>query len=262
MPRFAANLSFLFQELDFLSRFQAAAQAGFQGVEYLFPYEWPAEQLADLLAQANLQQVLFNLPPGDWAAGDRGIACHPGQQGNFRRGLEQALHYAEKLGCRRLHAMAGLTLPGVSTEVHEAIFMENIAFAARQCESVGVCLLIEPINSVIDMPGYWLNSPQMAFRIHQEINHPGLKVQLDLYHAQVVGCDLTALINQHLADIGHIQIADFPGRHEPGSGHIDFSALFSRLDKLGYSEWVGCEYRPATDTETSLHWFRSLSGNA
>ncbi|MEY4592625.1 MAG: hydroxypyruvate isomerase [Pseudomonadota bacterium] len=260
MPRFAANLSFLFQEVDFPARFEKAAKAGFRGVEYLFPYEWPADQLAQWLSSAGLEQVLFNVLPGDWGAGDRGIACHPGKELAFRRSVDQALEYATKLGCHQLHAMAGLALPGVSEDQHEAVFLKNLTLAAEQCASAGVCLLIEPINSRIDMPGYWLNSPEKAFRIQRVINHPALQVQLDLYHAQVMGADLFSLIKQYLPVIGHFQIADFPGRNEPGTGDIDFPSLFAQMDEMFYSGWIGCEYRPTVNTETSLHWFNAVKG--
>jgi hydroxypyruvate isomerase len=254
MPKFAANLSFLFQENDFAERFDQAALAGFRGVEYLFPYDWPASQIASWLNNSGLEQVLFNLSPGDWAAGDRGFASHPGKQSSFRRSVELALEYAEKLGCRQLHAMSGLALQGVTQSEHEAVFLENMDFAAHQCASAGVCLLIEPINTQIDMPGYWLNTPEMAFALQKKLNHPSLKVQLDLYHAHVIGSDIMALINAHLPDIGHFQIADCPGRHEPGTGEINFESFLSCIDRLKYPGWVGCEYRPLTKTNDSLGW--------
>lgn len=262
MPKFAANLSFLFTEHPFLERFQRAAQAGFSGVEYLFPYEWPAAQLAGLLEAAGLEQVLFNLPPGNWAAGDRGMACHPGRQGEFRDGLMLALEYADRLGCKRLHAMAGLAVPGVSEAEQEAIFLENVCTAAALCESAKVTLMIEPINRLIDMPGYWLDHPDKAFRLQKQVNHPSVKVLLDLYHAQVVGVDLLQILTEEMPQIGHLQLADFPGRQEPGTGLIDFPALFKRIDALAYSGWIGCEYRPAQEnTETSLAWFQPFRSN-
>lgn len=258
MPKFAANLSFLFQEVDFPERFELAAKSGFRGVEYLFPYDWPADQLAAWLSGNGLEQVLFNLFPGDWLAGERGIACHPGRETEFRLTVMQALEYATRLGCKRLHAMAGLVIQGISDDEHEAVFLGNLHWAAEQCAQVGITLLIEPINRLIDMPGYWLDTPAKAFRLQRQLDHPNLKVQLDLYHAQVVGENLLELIDNHLRDIGHFQLADAPGRHEPGSGNIDFPALFSRLDALNYAGWVGCEYRPRVSTETSLAWLRAI----
>ncbi|MGB4467444.1 MAG: 2-oxo-tetronate isomerase [Azovibrio sp.] len=254
MPRFCANLSFLFTELPFPQRFAAAARAGFRGVEYLFPYDHPAEYLRAWLEEAGLTQVLFNLPPGDWAAGERGLACHPGREAEFQQGLALALDYARILNCTRLHALAGLALPGVAPERLEATYRANMQAAARRCAAAGVTLLMEPINSKVDMPGYWLDQPARAFALQQAIGEPNLLVQLDLYHAQVMAGDLARTVEAHLPAIGHIQVADNPGRHEPGSGEIHYPYLFRRLDALKYPGWVGCEYKPQGDTEAGLGW--------
>lgn len=254
MLRFCANLSFLFTEQPFPERFAAAAAAGFKGVEYLFPYDWPAAQLAGWLEAAGLSQVLFNLPAGDWAAGERGLACHPGREAEFAASLALALEYAEVLGCRRLHALAGLRPAGVPEVELEAVFLHNMAHAAESCARQGVTLLIEPINSRVDMPGYWLDTPAKAFALQQKLNHAQLLVQLDLYHAQIMAGDLSRILEQHLHQIGHIQVADNPGRHEPGTGEIHYPYLLQRLEALGYQGWIGCEYKPERDTLSSLDW--------
>lgn len=254
MPRFCANLSFLFTDQPFPERFAAAARAGFRGVEYLFPYDHPASEIRRWLEAAELTQVLFNLPPGDWAAGERGLACHPGREAEFREGLELALDYARSLGCTRLHALSGLALPDVPPAQLEATYRANMQVAARRCAEAGVTLLMEPINSKVDMPGYWLDQPAQAFALQQFIGEPNLLVQLDLYHAQIMAGDLARTLEKHLPAIGHIQVADNPGRHEPGTGEIHYSYLFQRLDELGYQGWVGCEYKPRGSTEAGLGW--------
>lgn len=255
MPRFAANLSFLFTELPFPERFEAAARAGFAGVECLFPYAYPAEDIRRWLRETGLTQVLFNLPAGDWQAGERGLAAQPGREAEFAAGLELALDYARTLGCTRLHALSGLVLPDVPEAEQTAVFCANIAAAARRASAAGVTLLIEPINSRVDMPGYWLDTPARAFALQHRLADTGLRVQLDLYHAQIMAGDLTRTLERHLAAIGHIQVADNPGRHEPGSGEIHYPYLFRRLDALGYAGWIGCEYKPATTTWAGLEWF-------
>lgn len=254
MPKFCANLSFLFTELPFPERFAAAARAGFKGVEYLFPYEWPAEVVAGWLRQAGLTQVLFNLHAGDWVGGERGYACHPGREAEFKASVIQALEYAAALGCTRLHALAGLAPAGVAESELEASFRRNLGEAAEACARQGVSLLIEPINSRVDMPGYWLDTPAKAFALQRAIGHPNLKVQLDLYHAQVMAGDLVRTLENHLPAIGHIQVADNPGRHEPGTGEIHYPYLFALLDRLAYPGWVGCEYKPRAGTEAGLGW--------
>ena len=254
MPKFAANLSFLFAEQPFPERFARAAAAGFAGVEYLFPYAWPAAEIAGWLRDAGLQQVLFNLPPGDWAAGERGIACLPGREKEFAAGVEQALAYAEALGCRRVHCMAGLRPAGVDEARLTATYIANLRHAADRFAALGASVLIEPINSRIDMPGYWLDDVGRAFSLCAAVDRDNVRVQLDLYHAQIIQGDLARTIEANLERIGHIQIADNPGRHEPGSGEINYPFLFALLDRLGYAGWVGCEYQPMTTTEAGLAW--------
>ena len=254
MPKFAANISFLFTDASFEERFRRAAAAGFQGIEYLFPYDWPAHDVAEWLKAADVEQVLFNLPPGDWAAGERGLACLPHRQGEFAEGVEQALNYAMVLDCERVHCMAGLCPWGVSQDELEATYVTNLQFAADRFATVGATVMIEPINSRIDMPGYWLDGVDKAVRLLGAIDRSNVKLQLDLYHAQIIQGDLARTIEANIARIGHIQIADNPGRHEPGTGEINYAFLFDLLDRLGYNGWVGCEYKPLTTTEAGLGW--------
>lgn len=254
MPKFAANLSFLFTECAFRQRFQRAASAGFGGVEYLFPYDWPASEIAGWLKAAAVEQVLFNLPPGDWAAGERGLACLPHRQGEFAEGVEQAVEYAMVLDCQRVHCMAGIRPAGVAEAELEATYVANLRFAADRLATVGATVMIEPINSRIDMPGYWLDDVDKALRLIEVIDRRNVKLQLDLYHAQIIQGDLARTISDNIGHIGHIQIADNPGRHEPGSGEIHYPYLLALLDRLGYAGWVGCEYKPLTTTEAGLGW--------
>jgi hydroxypyruvate isomerase len=257
MPKFAANLSFLFQDVPFAQRFEKAAAAGFAGVEYLFPYDWPAHDVADWLGRANLEQVLFNLPPGDWAAGERGLACLPHRQGEFAESVELALAYAMVLDCERVHCMAGLRPDGVDEAELEATYIANLRFAADRFATAGVTVMIEPINSRIDMPGYWLDDVAKGLRLLAAIERSNVKLQLDLYHAQIIQGDLARTIEANLPNIGHVQIADNPGRHEPGTGEIHYPYLFSLLDRLGYAGWIGCEYKPQGTTEAGLGWLHA-----
>ena len=254
MPKFAANLSFLFADAPFSARFARAAAAGFAGVEYLFPYDYPARDVAEWLQAAQLEQVLFNLAPGDWAAGERGLACLPERRGEFAESVDQALNYAVALNCRRLHCMAGLRPAGVSEAELETTYIANLRYAADRLATIGATLLIEPINSRIDMPGYWLDDVELTFRLQKAVDRSNLKVQYDIYHADVIGDDIARRLTENIRQIGHLQIADNPGRHEPGSGNINFPALFELLDRLGYEGWVGCEYKPLTTTEAGLVW--------
>lgn len=254
MPKFAANLSFLFADVAFPERFQRAAAAGFKGVEYLFPYDYPAHDVADWLKVADLEQVLFNLSPGDWAAGERGLACLPHRQGEFAESVEQAINYAMVLDCERLHCMAGLRPAGHDEAELEETFIANLRYAADRCATIGATLMIEPINSRIDMPGYWLDDVAKGFRLLDAVDRSNVKLQYDIYHAQIIAGDLARTLEANLHRIGHIQIADNPGRHEPGSGEINYPFLFALLDRLGYDGWVGCEYKPQTTTEASLGW--------
>lgn len=255
MPQFAANLSMMFTELPFLQRFEAAARAGFRAVEFLFPYDFSAQEIARLLAENRLQNVLFNLPPGDWAGGERGIAALPGRQEQFRQGVAVALEYAVALGTPNLHAMAGLVLAGADRATFRAVYIDNLRYAAAACAQHGKTLLIEPINGR-DMPGYFLQLQGEAHAIREEVGAPNLKVQMDLYHAQIMEGDLATKLKKHLAHIGHIQIAGVPERHEPDRGEVNYPYLFQLLDQLGYDGWVGCEYRPAQGTVEGLGWLR------
>ncbi len=258
MPKFAANLSFLFADVPFPERFRRAVAAGFKGVEFMFPYAWPAEHVAAWLRASGLEMVLFNLPPGDWEAGDRGLACDPARRAEFAAGVEEAARYAEALGCRRLHCLAGLAPAGVPDDDVRATYVGNLRLAADRLAALGATVMIEPINSRIDMPGYWLDTPAKAFALHEEIGRANLRVQYDVYHAQIMAGDLARTLEANLSRIGHIQIADNPGRHEPGTGEINYPYLFALLDRLGYDGWVGCEYKPKAGTEAGLDWFNEV----
>ena len=254
MPKFCANLSFLFTELPFPQRFAAAAAAGFDGVEYLSPYDYPAEQVAQWLRAAGVQQVLFNLPAGNWAAGERGLACLPGREDDFAESVELALAYAQALDCQRVHCMAGLNPLAEAPPLTRARYVKNLRHCADRFASIGAMVTIEAINTRIDMPGYWLDSVDLALELLAEIDRPNVKLQLDLYHAHIIGADSAAVIQRHLPQIGHVQLADHPGRHEPGTGEIPLASLLEQLDAAGYEGWVGCEYRPLTNTNAGLGW--------
>lgn len=255
MPRFAANLSMMFNEVPFLERFGRAAQAGFAAVEFLFPYEHPPEAIADELRRHNLTQALFNLPPGDWGKGERGVASLPGREAEFREGVATALRYAEALGCERLHCMAGLLPQGADRAERERLYVTNLRHAAEACAGKGITLLVEPINTR-DIPGFLLNYQRDGRRIIEAVGAPNLKLQLDLYHCQIMEGDLAMHIREFLPIAGHIQIAGVPGRHEPDVGEINYPYLFELLDEAGYQGWIGCEYRPKGRTEDGLGWFR------
>lgn len=254
MPKFAANLSFLFADAPFSERFARAAAAGFKGVEYLFPYDYPVSQVAGWLKVHDLEQVLFNLPPGDWAAGERGLACLPNRQGEFAESVDLALEYAMQLDCERVHCMAGLRPAGFSEAELEAVYIANLRHAADKLATAGVTVMIEPINSRIDMPGYWLDSVDKGFRLLKAVDRDNVKLQFDIYHAQIMAGDLARTLEANIGHIGHIQIADNPGRNEPGTGEINYPFLFRLLDQLGYEGWVGCEYKPLGLTEAGLGW--------
>ena len=257
MPRFAANLSMLYNEHAFLDRFAAAAADGFTAVEYLFPYALAAEDLAARLREHGLQQVLFNAPPGDWDRGERGMACLPGREGEFRRGIEQALAYAAALHCPRVHVMAGLAPPGADRAVLQDTYVANLAWAAAQAAPQGVDLLIEPINTR-DIPGFFLNRQDHAHEIVADVGAANLKVQMDLYHCQIVEGDLAKKLERYLPGgaVGHLQIAGVPERHEPDIGEVNYPYLFALIDRLGYGGWIGCEYRPRAGTSAGLGWFQ------
>lgn len=258
MPRFAANLSLMYPEHAFLDRFGAAAADGFAAVEFLFPYEFPAEAIAGCLADQGLQQALFNAPPGDWALGERGMACLPGREQAFRRAFEeQALPYARALSCPSIHVMAGLVPAGADPAALRATYLANLDWAARLAAHDGVQVLIEPLNPR-DVPGYFLSRQDQAHAIVQDVGAPNLKVQMDLYHCQIVEGDLAMKLRQHLPGgrVGHIQVAGVPERHEPDIGELNHPYLFALLDELGYAGWVGCEYRPRAGTSAGLGWFQ------
>ena len=253
MPKFNANLTMLFNEVDFLDRFEAAAKGGFKGVEYLFPYAYPKEQLAEKLAQHRLTQVLHNLPAGDWAKGERGIACLPQRVGEFQDGVGKAIEYANALGCKQVNCLAGITPAGVAAEkVHET-FVSNLKFAADKLKGAGIRLLIEPCNTR-DIPGFCLNRSKQALDIIDQVGSDNLRLQYDIYHMQVMEGDLAPTIQRNLARIPHMQLADNPGRNEPGTGEINYPFLFQFIDKLGYEGWIGCEYKPAKTTVEGLGW--------
>lgn len=261
MPKFAANLSMMYNEVPFTERFAAAAADGFQGVEYLFPYAWQPDELKSLLQQHGLQQVLFNAPPGDWDGGERGLAALPGREAEFREGIALALHYAQVLGNRLIHVMAGILPAGADAREYRNTYLHNLAYAADLAEQAGCRILIEPINHA-DMPGYFLRYQAQAAEICAERKHSALAVQFDIYHCQrTEGC-LSHWLQEGLArehgQIAHIQLAGYPGRHEPDTGEIHYPYLFQRMDELAYSGWVGCEYRPQGNTSAGLSWLRNL----
>ncbi len=253
MPRFAANLTMMFNEVDFLERFGEAANVGFKGVEFLFPYEFSAEAVAEHLHRHQLQQVLFNLPPGNWGAGERGLACIPGREGEFEDNLETALTYARALGCKQLHMMAGKVPENCSAQKAEDTFIKNLTLAATTCHPQGITVLIEPINTG-DMPGYFLHHQDQAIDLLKQVYPPNAALQMDLYHCQITQGNLEHHIRKNLAHISHFQIAGVPGRHEPDSGEINYPAIFELIDDLNFSGWVGCEYHPAGQTRAGLGW--------
>lgn len=251
--RLAANLSLLFQELPFLDRFAAAAGAGFKGVECLFPYAYDREALAQLLRTHDLTLVLFDFPAGDWDAGERGIGCDPARVAEFRLGVETAVGYATALGCRRLNCLSGIAPSGVAESLLTEIFVGNLRYAAGCLREAGLSLLIEPINSR-DIPGYFLRHTRQALEILEEVGAGNAFLQYDVYHMTIMEGAVSQALERHLRSIGHIQIADYPGRHEPGTGQVDFNSLFAQIDHLGYQGWVGCEYIPLGRTEEGLSW--------
>jgi hydroxypyruvate isomerase len=253
MPKFSANLSMLFNEVEFLDRFERAAQAGFNAVEYMFPYEWPKEQLADALQAHQLEQVLFNLPAGDWAGGERGIACIPGREGEFRDGVASALEYAEALQCPTINCLAGLTPEETDLDQVRQTMVNNLQFAAEALDKKGIRFVIEMLSHKA-VPGFILVRTQEALRLIEAVNHPNIRLQYDIYHMQIMEGNLIDTLSTHMARIGHIQIADNPGRHEPGTGEINYPNVFAAIDKAGYDGWIGCEYAPAGTTEEGLGW--------
>jgi len=256
MPKFAANLTMMYNEVDFLDRFDAAAKAGFTGVEYLFPYPFAADDLVERLQKNKLVQVLHNLPAGDWQAGERGIACLPDRVGEFQDGVGKAIEYAKALGCKQLNCLAGIAPKGVDAARVRNTFVANLQFAAEKLAKEGIRLLIEPINTR-DIPGFYLCHTQQALDIIDAAGSDNLALQYDIYHMQIMEGDLAPTIERNLARIEHMQLADNPGRHEPGTGEINYPFLFDFIDKLGYKGWIGCEYKPLKTTDAGLGWIRS-----
>jgi hydroxypyruvate isomerase len=256
MPRFAANLSLLFTEVDFLDRFAAAAEAGFTGVEYLFPYDYSSTEIKDRLESNGLTQVLFNLPAGNWAKGERGIACHPDRVEEFRAGVDLAIAYAQVLGNKQLNCLAGIRPQGVDSRTIESTFVANLKYAADKLETAGIKLVMEAINT-LDIPDFYLNNTQQGLDIRKKVGSANLFLQYDIYHMQIMEGDLARSMSTYLDEINHIQLADNPGRNEPGTGEINYHFLFQLLDRIGYQGWVGCEYKPATTTLAGLGWLKT-----
>ncbi|WP_414441128.1 2-oxo-tetronate isomerase [Burkholderia sp. 22PA0106] len=255
MPRFAANLSMMYTEHPFLERFAAAARDGFKAVEYLFPYEFDAAELKTRLSDAGLVQALFNAPPGDWAAGERGFAALPGREDEFRHAVDTALDYARTIGNDKLHVMAGLVPADADRARHRDTYVHNLAYAAEAAHAAGLLVVIEPINTR-DIPGYFLNRQDDAQAICRDVGAPNLRVQFDCYHCQIVEGDIAMKLKRDFAGIGHIQIAGVPDRHEPDLGELNYPYLFEQIDALGYDGWIGCEYRPKAGTSDGLGWLR------
>jgi 2-dehydrotetronate isomerase len=259
MPKFAANLSMMFTEVPFLDRFEAAAGAGFKAVEFLFPYDYPVEEVVNRSKVAGVEVILFNMPAGDWAAGERGIACIPGRDEEFRAGVEKALLYALALGTRRLHAMAGIVPQGADPVECRRTLTRNLEYAAQQLADHNITLLLEAINTR-DIPGFILSTQKDSFSICEAIKAPNLRMQMDLYHMQVMEGDLATKLRHYVPHCGHIQIAGCPERHEPDTGEVRYEYVFRLLDELKYDGWLGCEYRPAGRTSDGLRWMQTLAG--
>ncbi|MDA1091179.1 MAG: TIM barrel protein [Proteobacteria bacterium] len=258
MPKFSANLWYLFQDLEMMDRIDAAAAVGFRGVEYNFPYQWPASELAERLAEHGLQQVQINAPPGDWDLGDRGLAGLPGREEEFRDSIEQAIGYAKALNCPLVHVMAGVVADGAGVDAAMETLADNLNSAAAACEKEGIGVLVEALNPT-DVPGYLIGDTAKALSVIGAAGHNNLFLQYDLYHGAINGDDLLATISDNLGRIRHIQVAGVPGRGEPDGqegGGIDYPALFNAIDGLGYAGWIGCEYRPRAGTVEGLGWAR------
>lgn len=253
MPRFAANLTLLFNEVDFLDRFSAAAAAGFKAVEYLFPYPYPKEALAEGLARHGLTQALHNLPAGDWAKGERGIACIPGREAEFRDGVATAIGYAEALNCDLLNCLVGVAPKGADDKLIRSTLAGNLRYAAKALADAGLKLLVEPINGY-DIPGFYLTRSRQTLELFAEVGDSNLWLQYDIYHMQRSEGELAATLQALLPRIAHVQIADNPGRNEPGTGEINYDFMFRKLDEIGYAGWVGCEYKPKGTTQEGLGW--------
>ncbi len=261
MPKFSANLSMLFGEHDFLDRFDVAARAGFQGVEYIGPYDHAPDVVAARLKKNGLSQVLFNLPPGDWAKGERGIAVLPDRVVEFRAGVDKAITYAKALGCPQVNCLAGIAPADVDRATLEDVFVENLKYASARLKEAGTRLLVEPINTR-DIPGFFLTNTKQALALIEKVGSDNLYLQYDIYHMQIMEGDLARTIEANLGRIAHVQLADNPGRHEPGTGEINYPFLYAHLDRIGYAGWVGAEYKPRAGTDEGLGWFREFAGKA
>ncbi|NVC95093.1 hydroxypyruvate isomerase family protein [Vibrio natriegens] len=255
MAKFAANLTMLFTEVPFLERFEKAHQAGFKAVEYLFPYAYEAQDLADKMQQFGFEQALFNMPPGNWNAGERGFAAIPGRENEFKASVDTALMYADKLNCKKVHAMSGIVDKQFTLEQHVETFIANIRYAADKFSEHGIELMIEPLNSR-DVPNYFIAHQREAVELIKQVDRPNVKLQLDLYHAQIMDGNLSTLIREVAQYTGHIQIASVPERHEPSEGELNYPHLFDVLDDSGYQGWIGCEYNPRNTTEEGLDWVK------
>ncbi len=253
MPNLAANLTMMYNEIEFLKRFKMASNSGFKGVEYLFPYEFNKQNISEELLGNNLQQILFDLPAGNWDQGDRGVAVDPDRKSEFQDGVYLALEYADILNCSRLTCLAGISPSGNSDSLARSTLIDNLSFAAPILSQKNIKLLIEPINT-IDIPGYWLNKTSDAISIIKEIKQENLFLQYDIYHMQIMEGNLAKTIEENLESIGHFQLADNPGRNEPGTGEINYNYLLKHIDNLGYKGWIGCEYKPISDTLEGLEW--------
>ncbi|TAM88005.1 MAG: hydroxypyruvate isomerase [Candidimonas sp.] len=257
MPKLAANLSMLFTEIDFLDRFKAAANAGFKGVEYLFPYDYDKKDIVERLREHKLSQVLHNLPAGNWAKGERGIACHPDRVDEFKAGVAKAIDYAKALGCPQVNCLSGIEPGGVDPKKVRQTFVDNLRYAAGELKKAGIRLLMEPVNT-FDIPGFYLHHTAQALDLIRDTGSDNLFVQYDIYHSQRMEGELASTIKKNLAHIGHMQLADNPGRHEPGTGEINYPWLLRHIDQLGYKGWIGCEYKPAGKTQDGLGWMASV----
>ena len=255
MSKFCANLTMLWNELQFMDRFAAAARAGFEGVEYLFPYDLDKNRIVEQLKQHQLAQVLHNLPAGNWAEGERGIGCHPGRAKEFQDGVARAIEYAGALGCKQVNCLAGIRPRHVDPVEAREVFIKNLQYAAPRLKDAGIKLLIEPINTR-DIPGFFLTYSKQALDIIQAVGSDNLFLQYDIYHMQVMEGDLARTIEANLKLIPHMQLADNPGRNEPGTGEINYPFLFQHIDRIGYRGWIGCEYKPKTTTDAGLGWVR------
>jgi hydroxypyruvate isomerase len=260
MPKFAANLSMLFTEVPFLERFKNAANAGFKAVEFQSPYPFSASDIKQQLDQYNLKVVLHNLPAGDWDAGERGIACLPDRTEEFRLGVAKAIEYAKTLGAPQVNCLAGIAPAGVDSAQLRNTFISNLQYASAELKKEKIRLLIEPIN-IFDVPGFYLSKTQQALEIINDVNSDNLFIQYDIYHAQRMEGELVNTLEKNLSKIGHVQIADNPGRNEPGTGEINYHNLFKMIDQIGYTGWIGCEYKPLKKTEVGLNWIQDLQSS-